>query len=453
MVPAMRPVRAYHLPASSAAATRVLRHQGVELEIACPNAGQWRSIATGCRQAAAKLRRQRPDRILTALQAVVDQWSTPESHWRRLAETALPAVTGFSPEMIGHALPKLIEPLHGDAIQRLLREELRAADGGRRRTAVVPELIVHVLSGNIPGLAAIPIHLSLALGSGAVVKTASGDPLFAALWAQSIAAIDGDLGNCLAVTHWPGGTPEIETPLFGAADLVIASGSDAAIAAIAARVPGNFRGYGHKISFAVVGRSCLTDTQAASDLAHRLAYDISVWDQQGCLSPQLCYVEHGGQVAIDELAALVGEALEGYASELPPRRLTLEEQAAVLRFRQEAEWNPDVHWLTSKNTAAWSIAVESDSDFRPSCLNRCIRFKGVADLGDLAEALAPHRRHLEAAGLAVGEAARADVAAMLARSGVHRVCSIGKMQEPPLSWCQGGRPRVGDWVNWMEVED
>lgn len=449
----MPAVRAYHLPPGSAPPTRVVRRDGVELEIACPSAGQWQSIVAGCRHATVQLRRRRANEITAALQAVVDQWSTPQSHWRRLAETALPPVTGFSPEMIHHALPKLLEPLRGDAVQRLLCEELRADGGGRRRVAIAPELIVHVLSGNIPGLAAIPIHLSLALGSGAVVKTASGDPLFAALWAQSIAAIDGELGDCLAVTHWPGGADEIETTLFAAADLVVASGSDAAIAAVAARAPGRFCGYGHKISFAAVGRDCLTDSAAASDLACRLAYDISLWDQQGCLSPQLCYVERGGRVTIDELAALVGKALEYYARELPPRRLSLDEQTAVLRFRQEAEWGSEVQLLPSSGTTEWSIAVEKESGFRPTCLNRCVRLKPVADLSDLSEVLTPHRRYLEAAGVAVMEGRRAHIAAMLASAGVHRVCRIGKMQEPPLSWCQSGRPRVGDWVEWMEVED
>jgi len=26
------------------------------------------------------------------------------------------------------------------------------------------------------------------------------------------------------------------------------------------------------------------------------------------------------------------------------------------------------------------------------------------------------------------------------------------MQQPPLSWVQSGRPRIGDWVEWMAVE-
>ena len=99
----------------------------------------------------------------------------------------------------------------------------------------------------------------------------------------------------MLVAPWRGGDADVEAIVFGEADLVVASGSDAAIAAIQARVARRFIGHGHKISFAVIGRERLDDDAAARQLARRLAYDVSLWDQQGCLSPQLCYIESGWQ--------------------------------------------------------------------------------------------------------------------------------------------------------------
>ena len=63
-----------------------------------------------------------------------------------------------------------------------------ASAHGRR--ALGPPLIVHVLSGNIPGLAAVPVLLSLAVKSAVLIKPAAGDPLFPELLAASIAEVD-----------------------------------------------------------------------------------------------------------------------------------------------------------------------------------------------------------------------------------------------------------------------
>jgi len=311
------------------------------------------------------------------------------------------------------------------------------------------------MSGNIPGLAAVPMLLSLAVKSPVLVKSAAGDPIFAALFAASISEIDEELGRCLLVTHWRGGDQVIEAVAFAEADLVVASGSDAAIAAIAPRVPGRFIGHGHKVSFAAIARECLTDEHAARSLARRLAYDVSLWDQQGCLSPQLCYVEREGRFTPLQFGELLAQELSQYAAELPPRRLSLEDQARVRRFRQEAEWGArgSIALLASPDSTDWTVAIEPDIAFVPTCLDRCIRLKAVASLSDLTTALAPHRRHLEAAGIAVGAQQLPELVEMLGACGVHRICSIGKMQEPSLSWRQGGRPRVAEWLEWVGVEE
>ena len=284
------------------------------------------------------LRRRSVGSILEALDEVIARWLDANYHLRRRADAELPSVTGFSAATIRHGLPRLLDPLRADAIGMLLDAELgdrhvldRVCDGRRARGA---PLIAHVLSGNIPGLAAAPVLLSLAIKSAVLVKPAAGDPLFPALLTASIAEVDAELGECVLVVPWRGGDADVEASVFREADLVVASGSDAAIASIGARVTRRFIGHGHKISFAVIGRECLDDEATACALAVRLAYDVSLWDQQGCLSPQLCYLESGGRVSPQRFAALLADALGSSAVALPPRRLSFDEQTAVQRFRQ-----------------------------------------------------------------------------------------------------------------------
>jgi len=413
----------------------------------------------GLRQAAERcLRGRAVDGILAALGRVVSNWLDPADPFRRRAEAELPQVTGFSAATISHGLPLLFNAVRADAIRMLLDAELGSCGvldqmhGGRR--ALGPPLIAHVLSGNIPGLAAAPVLLSLAIKSAVLLKPAAGDPLFPELLAASIAAVDAELGACVAVLPWRGGDVEIEAIAFGAADLVVASGSDSAIAAIRARVTRRFIGHGHKISFALIGAERLDAEAAAWELARGLAYDVSLWDQQGCLSPQLCYVESGGHVAPERFAELLARALAEHASALSPRCLSFDEQTAVQRFRQEAEWcdAASSRLLASPGSTDWTVSLEPDARFLPTCLHRCIRLKSVERCDGLAAELARHRQHLEAAGVAFGGARTAAVAEMLAACGVHRVCPIGTMQVPALTWRQGGRLRVGEWVEWMVEE-
>jgi len=408
------------------------------------------------RLAAARLKGRSVEQVLAALDRVIVNWLQPDSEWRQRAQQVLPATTGFSREMIHHGLPLLLAPLRGEAVRALIESELgdqRLVDEVHRgRRAVAPGLIAHILSGNIPGLAAAPIVLSLALKSAVLIKSAAGDRAFPALFAASIRDVDPELAQCLVVTHWRGGDAAMEEVAFNVADLIVASGSDAVIATIAGRVAGRFIGHGHKVSFAVIGRECLSDGATARDLALRLAYDVSLWDQHGCLSPQLCYIESGGAVAPQRFARLLADALDHSARELLPRTLSLEEKAAVLRFRQATEWCTTRTLLASNESTDWTISIEPDAEFLPSCLNRCIRLKVIRSVTDLVAALAPHRRHLEAAGMAVGAERTAGVTDMLATTGVHRICRLGTMQTPTLAWRQNGRPRVAEWVEWIGVE-
>jgi len=420
-------------------------------------ADQLTAAIAAARQAARELQRRPVDEILGVLDRVVATWQRPEAPWRRWAERELPAVAGFSAAMIRHGLPRLLAPWRAAAIRALLDAEL----GDRRRLddvvdgcrVVGPSVVTHVLSGNLPGLAAPPILLSLAIKSACVVKPAAGEPAFADAFVASLGDVDDGLRRCVVVAHWRGGDRRSEDVAFGASRVVVASGSDAAIAALAASVPGRFIGHGHKISFAVVARECLGDPASAQRVARRLAYDVSLWDQQGCLSPQLCYVESGARISPHGFAEMLAEALAYWATALPPRSLDFEDKTALLRARQTAEWQEGVFLLASPESTAWTVTVEPDAAFVPSCLNRFVRVKVVDDVMQIGPLLSGHRRHLEAAGVAIGADRRAALTTMLAASGVHRACAIGRMQDPPVSWRQSGRPRVAEWVEWIGVEE
>jgi len=85
------------------------------------------------------------------------------------------------------------------------------------------------------------------------------------------------------------------------------------------------------------------------------------------------------------------------------------------------------------------VVVEGDARFRPSPLHRFVRVHPVAELGGLVEALTPVKRHLASVGVGGFANQRSEMTDALRQLGVSRICPVGTMQAPPLSWCHDNR--------------
>lgn len=404
--------------------------------------------------------------ILEVIDRCIRRWLEPDSDERRQAETHLPATTGLSPPMLRHVLQLVFEEYRGERLGALLDAELGgrdsldrgvASNGGSRR-AIGPGLSVHVLAGNLPGAGLDGVIFSLLVKSAVLVKAASAEPVLPALFARSLAAVDPELGACLHVVHWPGGRADLEKAAFGRADLVVASGSDASLASVRGRLGANTRfiGYGHKLSFGLVTRAGLADRGALAHWSRAAAYDAAVYDQLGCLSPQLIYVEEGRLASPREFASALASDLAEWQTALPCGAVPTEAISTIRRIRDRAEWQTlagkDVVLHASPGGTDWTVIYEADPTFVPSPLYRTVRVKSLRGSAHLAELLTDWRPYLEAVGIAADPSESARLGEFLAGLGVSQVCPLGEMQRPPLSWRRGGRPRIGDFVRWTGSE-
>src|SRR3546814_21099619 len=80
------------------------------------------------------------------------------------------------------------------------------------------------------------------------------------------------------------------------------------------------------------------DAVNAPVLARRAAWDVMRYDQQGCYSPHIFYVQRGGQIAPREFAGYLAGELANLQRRFPRRALDLEESAAVAEWRQSIQW-------------------------------------------------------------------------------------------------------------------
>lgn len=408
--------------------------------------------------------------LVQALSGVARSWLEPDYPFRKLALEQGPAATGFSRATLGRGLDAFFRHLTLEQFHSLLEQdlghthrldELVSAEAERRSDraslATAPELLVHIAAGNLPSPALSAMVLGVLVRSAQFVKCASGTSLLPRLFAHSLYEVEPKLGACLEVAEWRGGSEDLEKALFDHADCVTATGADETLAALRQRLPAKarFLAYGHRVSFGYVAGAVLTGLNARKVAVHAAA-DVAAWNQQGCLSPHVIYVEHGGAVQPERFAEMLAEELER-REETEPRGELPVEAAAVIASRRafyevRAAHSPDTRHWSSRNSTAWTVVYEADPRFQLSCLNRFIYVKAVKDLTEALHNAESVRGQVSTVGLAAPEDKGQGLATDLARWGVPRVCRLGQMQEPPLLWRHDGRPALADLVTWTDWE-
>jgi hypothetical protein len=383
-----------------------------------------------------------------------------------------PAETGFSAETLKRGLDDFFRQITRANLQALLVQDLgegscyvsrgtghdsRRVPSATRQFWRGPEFLIHIAAGNIPNPTWMSIILGLLVRSAQFVKCASGSAFLPRLFAHSLYEADPKLGACLEIAEWRGGNADLEDALFAEADCVTATGNDETLAAIRSRLPvrTRFLGYGHRVSFGFVAKEVLSHSRAPRIAAH-ITDDVVAWNQLGCLSPHVIYVQTGGEVSPDKLAELLADELERREQTEPRGELPVPHAVAITSrrgiYEVRAAHSPETLMWYSKESTAWTVVFEADARFQVSCLNRFIYVKPVKDLAELLQHAEVVRGKVSTVGLAAPEHQVEELAAELARRGVTRVCPLGQMQNPPLAWRHDGRPALGDLVMWTDIE-
>ena len=431
-------------------------------------------IAEGCqtlkRNRERYLAHRSTQHLVRVLSGVGRSWLDEGYPFRKLALEQGPGATGFSWATLRNGLDSFFSELTPEAFSALLEQDLGHGErldqmcateaeqkANRAAIATPPELLVHIAAGNLPNPTFMSIILGVLVRSAQFVKCASGGALLPRLFAHSVYDAEPKLGACLEIAEWRGGSPELEKVLFEAADCITATGSDESLDGVRSRVPAKTRlvTYGHRVSFGYVAREVLSGLNARK-VIKRAATDVVAWNQLGCLSPHVFYVQDGGAISPEQFAEALAEELEQCEANEPRGDLPVEAAATIASRRSfyevRAAHSPETRHWCSKNSTAWTVVYEADPRFQVSCLNRFIYVKGVKDLTEALQSADPVRGRVSTVGLAAPEHTMQELATELARWGATRVCSLGRMQRPPLTWRHDGRPPLGDLISWTDWE-
>ena len=372
-----------------------------------------------------------------------------------------PSQTGYSASALAYAVDVMLNECREDGLRALIAAELGDAavlDGfapgadGVLRQAHGPGRQLHIYAGTVPTVPVIGIVCALLLKSPVLVKPSHHDPLLPALFARALAEAAPALGAAVAVLPWRGGDEAVETAALEGTGALLVHGNDATIELWRRRVPAGvtFAGHGHRLSAALIGREALSRA-AAEETARRLAWDIGLFDGRGCLSCRLALVERGGDAVPERFAALVAAALAELERTQPRGLVEPEESARIRALRdtatlRQAAGQPVSLWASEGGTH-WTVLLGAQA--QPAPAGRVAALVPVDNLADAPRLLTP--LPLSTLGLALPDERAALLAPSLAALAT-RLCPLGRMGEPPLTWRQDGEPVLTRFVRWSVRE-
>jgi hypothetical protein len=253
-----------------------------------------------------------------------------------------------------------------------------------------------VIAGNTPGVAAITIARNALTRGDAIIKTPRNDPMTAAAIAATMVefAPDHPLTRHVSVLDWRGGDRSIEPRIFSSAtiDKIVAWGGSDAISNAGRYVgPGvELIALDPKRSMSLIGPDALDGGPGQAEAAERLACDVGLFNQEGCVSPRVAYVCTEGisdaKARVRALASDVHSALgrlpPAYSAPVQRLPVALAEELKVAKLVGEP-------WMAGGGTAG-GVVVSSNGEpveFAEQMACRYVNLVPVADFDDVIKGI------------------------------------------------------------------
>ncbi|MEK7286627.1 MAG: acyl-CoA reductase [Nitrospirota bacterium] len=401
--------------------------------------------------------------LIRAIDAVSKIFLNPSHSLRQEAIACLSQEASI--EMAIFAVDDCFQNLRSLSLTALLEEELgdplvldsfRSRKVGRGKTrAFGPQLITHILPGNIPSIGVMSLVTAILVKSASLVKISSQRPDLTPFFIRGLQAVSPLLAESVAIISWNNANRSEMTAAFDRSDKVILYGSDETVSTIAPRIspPTKLIVHGSKVSLGLIAKECVS-----REMAERAAIDVTLYDQRGCLSPHLYYIEAGGtSPAVGEnTPILFAEWLADALQKTPfPKGFCSDDAASAIQQLRGVVPLKGGKVFGSNRGVEWTVLYDPDPTFEFSPLSRTIWIKPIQTLLDIGTVLSPIGKKFQAVGVALSESdeKREMLFNQLGLLGVSRICPIGAMQKPPLAWHHDGRFKILDLLRFVDEED
>ena len=302
--------------------------------------------------------------------------------------------------------------------------------------------VVHIMVGNIPMAGLFSMFRSILTKNVTIAKLPKRDPLTCLLFALSFVELDPShpITKSITAAYWEPGSA-VEDEILRMADVVCAWGERESIEPIKHKIGygTEFVEFGPKRSIHMIG----ADTDDYDYVAMKAAYDISVYDQAACFSPQETFVEGDPKPYVEALETWLGRD----SKRIPKAEVSDDEKANISRARQEAKlrgWR-----VVAPEDTAWTIVVtDGPCHIEGHPLSRTMYIHPV---GDLREALPFVNKDTQTVAIHPPERA-GELADDLARRGVARIPEVGRSARPRPGFAHDGMFPMQRLIRWVTIE-
>jgi len=395
-------------------------------------------------------------KIIRAIADAAERWSDADFPPRVRATERVVERTGYSVPVIEYALDRLFFSITQRELEAVIISELGSLDildgfaprAGRPDGWAAPAGSTCIISSRTTiGVAVVPAIFALCAKCDVLVKDRE-DALVQAFFETLAEELD-PFAQAARASAWSSG--DERAPGLSAFDAVAAFGDDSTLAAISRALgPGTrFIGYGSRASAGYVTSETLASRNASAEAARGAARDLVLYETEGCLSLHTLFVERGGEVSIAGFGELLARAVEDANVEFPIGERSAADTAAIAQRRDLAAFRAagGRGAVFSSENAEYAILVEQPPSEPPHFLPRTIGIIAVDGPQDALAYVRRHRLRLEGFALSSG---RADVIDAAVAAGAVRLTRFGELQHPPLSGDHGGRPRIAEFIRWID---
>lgn len=295
---------------------------------------------------------------------------------------------------------------------------LKAVGNARIKKHKPPEMVVHVVSGNVLGYTALPLSMGL-VGLPQIVKASGEEPLSLLLYADDIGKEDPEFRKTFAVGYWKGGDEEVERRLYSGRVFMDVMGSDETVQNVRGKLGSRARmvGHGHKVGVGLVDKGMTND-----DIVRKLATDVGAWDGYACFNVKTVFV-YGDEKDAKKFAIAINEALKEFADKYGVLGSRFDRQLKAEEFLVYRLRGYDVI-MDSSHTHF----VRVTNDFNPPyILCRSVDVVPFDNVQKVGKELEKHGNLLQTAVVAAGDEKRLmDIAYALSDAGVTNIHRPGR---------------------------
>ncbi len=289
-------------------------------------------------------------------------------------------------------------------------------------------VLAHVTPGNSPALSFLAIVEGLIAGNVNLLKLSSNDSDFTIKSLEWLIENDltGSIKEKCYVFKISSKEKELLKAILSNCDGLSAWGSEATILELKSMIPSQARfiPWGHKISFAIIDESKISN----ENVLKALAFDAINFEQQACSSPQCLYLITEEKEKVYELAKNLLPYVEQKSNTIAYPELDLQTQAEITNTSEMLRLDSIMGQgqIFEDKKLRSRLMVELSSDLKPSPLYRSLWIKPISK-DEITKTLFPLRQYLQTAGLAASEKEIVSIANSLLDAGVTRITPVGKM--------------------------